>query len=475
MLVLACTTTILLSCTKESMIEENPSVTDLALHLSVVTRASTDPSAQGSDDTFQSLALYIYDTDAAPILEDVVLLPVLGSGSLGTWSNTFSVSSGNKTIYVIANYAATPLKRSNGTAYTLSQTSTQAELEDLIAVNASGFSSNTLLMIGKGNVTLTETDNNKSLTIPIQRLQARMDIYVTKSSNLASNNVVLKSITLKNQVLNSEIKYVYNQNTAQMLPVPLYNNQTVINTSTVQNYIPGTPLVPSNAQSIFYSYQNLVVSTLPVPISAPSLEIKALINNVEHTYTSYLKDINQSIAPYSLLQNTVYEIQAVLDVKSQLILNLTVLPWDESSINYGRPITSADLKFGPWGTNWGGTNGKTMYTNVGGIEDAQFSFELKAPAGANWTATLTNGLDFGFTSVTAGTSVPAVIRGTARPGIPYLIAVRASKQWVGQMHNTEFYITVEGVEVPINTAVAGVRPYAGTDTRIIITQVASYN
>ena len=116
-----------------------------------------------------------------------------------------------------------------------------------------------------------------------------------------------------------------------------------------------------------------------------------------------------------------------------------------------------------------------MNTNVGGLEDAVFQFELKAPYGAAWSATLTNGLDFAFTPSTAGLASQAVSYGFANPGSPYVIAVRASKRWTGNARDTEFYISVEGNEIPINPMIGTQRRYPGTDTRIKITQVASYN
>jgi hypothetical protein len=150
------------------------------------------------------------------------------------------------------------------------------------------------------------------------------------------------------------------------------------------------------------------------------------------------------------------------------------LPWDIHSTNINRPITASDFTFKAWNNSWGGTNAKTVHTVTNSVTDATFSFEFKAPEGASWVATLTNGLDFSFVNTTDGISTGAVSRGAARSGVPYLIAVRATKPWNGQIKQTDMYITVNGVEIPINPTVSGSRIYPGSsDSRVLIKQVLS--
>lgn len=65
-------------------------------------------------------------------------------------------------------------------------------------------------------------------------------------------------------------------------------------------------------------------------------------------------------------------------------------------------------------------------------------FSLTAPAGAIWTATLTNGLDFTF-GMNGGLNVS---KGIARDEA-YTIQVGATKRWSGNPKSTYFYITAE--------------------------------
>lgn len=461
------------ACTKEAINDDAFQSESVSVKLSINTLAANDPMSINQDQTFGSLAIYLYNNDASFTLEKSALLPSFTS--ISSKEIPLQTQIGTKILYLVANYAGKTLRSSNGNVLTLSTTTSKQELDNMITESSSGLLPASLLMVGKQTITIAPGDNGKIVNVMLRRLQARVDVHVFKGVNFGSNVVTLESVTIHNQVLNSEVKFDYTVNGAQMLTSPIFSTQLISNNSALSPYANGTVLQPANAKVNFYSFQNLVTVLSPPQVTAPYLEIKLNSNGVGHTYIGYLTDANQTTNKYSLLQNNIYQILAVLDVDSKIILNITVLPWNETNIEYERPITANDFSFGAWGTSWGGTNGKTMNTNVGGLEDAVFQFELKAPVGASWTASLTNGLDFGFTSSTAGTTTSTVSSGFTNIGAPYLIAVRASKRWTGVSRDTEFYVTVEGNEIPINPVIGTQRRYEGTDTRIKIKQVASYN
>lgn len=461
------------ACIQEAVNDGTFQSERVSVKLSINTLAANDPMSVNQDQTFGSLAIYLYNNDASFTLEKSALLPSFAS--ISSKDIPLQTQVGTKILYLVANYAGKTLRSSNGSILTLSTTTSKQELDNMITESSTGVSPASLLMVGKQAITIAPGDNGKIVNVALRRLQARIDVHVFKGVNFGSNVVTLESVTLHNQVLNSEINFDYTVNGAQMLTSPIFSTQLISNNSVLSLYVNGTVLQPANAKANFYSYQNLVTVLSPLQMTAPYLEIKLNSNGVSHTYIGYLTDANQTANKYSLLQNNVYQILAVLDVDSKIVLNITVLPWNETNIEYERPITANDFSFGAWGTSWGGMNGKTMNTNVGGLEDAVFKFELKAPVGASWTATLTNGLDFGFTSSTAGTTTPTVSSGFTNIGAPYLVAVRALKRWTGVSHDTEFYVTVEGNEIPINPVIGTQRRYEGTDTRIKIMQVASYN
>lgn len=460
------------SCTNE-VDNDKETVTKSTLNLSFY--ASTpDNMAYDNDHTFESIAIYIYNSGGTQPT-NVLLQPSFSQTDVTIWERSFSVTPGNITVYSIGNYLNKTFKKSDGTPITLTETLTQAELEDMIVETSTPSPSHTLLMIGKQSVVVSDVEKQKEATIEMRRLSARVDVHIYKGTNLAASNVLLESVTLHNQVFNSEVKFDYLLGNAQMITPTIYNNEVKVNSVQLLPYQAGVSSIPTDAEAHFYSYQNLITVATPLPITTPYLEIKVTSNNIPSTYHGYLTDQNQLLNKYSLIQNQIYKIIAILDIDSKMTLEMNVLPWDKKEIDYGRPIVPSDFSFGAWGTSWGGLNGKTMNTNIGGLEDAVFNFELKAPYGAQWCATLTNGLDFDFTSTTTGTATTCVSKGFTNTGSPALIAVRAAKRWVGVTRDTELYITVEGKEIVINPVIGSARKYDGTDTRIIIRQVASYN
>lgn len=460
------------ACTNEVILDDEPQKEGVLLNLAINSLSINDPMSVNQDQTFSSLAIYIYNNDVNYTLDKSLLLSsfspvnskdILIEGTIGT-----------KTLYLIANYNGKTFKQTDGTPLTLNLTTTKQQLDNIITETSSSFMPASLLMVGKQILNITEGDNGTEIGVLLRRLQARVDVHVFKGQNFGTNSVTLESVEFHNQVLNSEMKFDYDASSVQMLTSPIFNTQLIVNNSVLSPYVNGTVLQPSNSQAIFYSYQNLITTPSSLPVTAPYLVIKLNEGGTVHTYKGYFTDNNQVANKYSLLQNNVYQITAILDIDSKITMNLNVLPWNKKNIEYERPITSNDFLFGAWGTSWGGINGKTMNTNVGSLEDAVFEFELKAPFGSKWTATLTNGLDFAFSSSTAGTSTVGVSNGFANIGTKSLIVVRATKRWTGDVRDTELYITVEGNEVPINPIIGSQRMYEGTDTRIKIRQVASY-
>lgn len=104
-------------------------------------------------------------------------------------------------------------------------------------------------------------------------------------------------------------------------------------------------------------------------------------------------------------------------------------------------------------------------------DPATFNFNLTAPAGAVWAASLTNGLDFKLLS-----EGDYVSQGITRV-IPFYIRIVPTKTFsVGADRQSRFYITVDGQKATINPNGAGGpfddgRKYPGTETEILIKQI----
>lgn len=464
---------LLLSCNGYKDDQSNPMSKTVSYGLSISAMSLNDPMAILGDNTFSSLAIYVFNSDASNSLDRHALLPTFSPVSSRDIPITSTI--GTKNVYVIANYSGKTLKLRDGTPITLSPSTTKAQLDNLMVESPSGLASNSLLMVGKSTIQLQPSNAGATTTIYLRRLQARIDVHVFKGTNFGSTNVTIESIELCNQALNSLVEFDYLLSTTSMLPSTIFNNHLIpLSNKVVQPYSPSVVLAPSNADAIFYSYQNLVSVFSPVQVTAPYLNINVVYNGIHKTFKGYITDIHQLSSKYSLVQNNVYQVLAKIDIDSRMDLSLTILPWNTLTTEHKRPIVSSDFNFAAWPSSWGGLNGKTIYNVPGILEDAVFGFELKTPINASWTASLTNGLDFGFVSSTSGLATPTVSSASANSGVTYYIAIRPTKAWVGSSRSTEFYITVDGNEVPINPIVGSSRLYEGTDTRILIKQVASY-
>lgn len=141
-------------------------------------------------------------------------------------------------------------------------------------------------------------------------------------------------------------------------------------------------------------------------------------------------------------------------------------------------MKDGDYKLQPYnGNDTGATTGIVQFPYIWNGEArnetsyADYSFSLTAPAGAVWTATLTNGLDFSFSTNGSVNGVPAVSKGIAGSDAQE-IKIGATKPWNGTSRHTYFYITVEGVKLKINPVQSnGSRQFPGdNDTDILISQ-----
>ena len=383
----------------------------------------------GDDGSFSSLALYIFNK-ADQHCEYSELIPEFTPQRLEEFSRSVNVSPQTKVIYAIANY----------------------------------------------------NDPDKTFSVPVspdltlqqmERLVARLDIYMFKNQGLESSSVVVNSIEFVNQILNTNSSP---EVTSMPTPISKKNVSEVFLGGTTLQLMPSdlSEIVPENAHASFYTYRNIVPDATP-DANTPYIRIKALFNGISYTYRGYLTDQGQTTHKYSLLHNTVYRVMAMLDhPDNQLIIKTTPYPWELTSSEIGQEITEDDYQLQPYnGDDAGATTGIVQFPYIANGEAhnetsyANYSFSLTAPAGAIWTATLTNGLDFTF-GMNGGLNVS---KGIARDEA-YTIQVGATKRWSGNPKSTYFYITAGGVKLRINPKQSnGNRQFPGdNDTDILIRQ-----
>ena len=127
---------------------------------------------------------------------------------------------------------------------------------------------------------------------------------------------------------------------------------------------------------------------------------------------------------------------------NQLVIQTTPYPWSVVSSEIGHEVTEGDYRLQSFnGSDTGATTGVVQFPYIWEGEArnetsyADYSFNLTAPAGAVWTATLTNGLDFAFGTAGSVAGTPAVSKGIARDAA-YEIKIGAAKplEWNRQAY-----------------------------------------
>lgn len=96
-----------------------------------------------------------------------------------------------------------------------------------------------------------------------------------------------------------------------------------------------------------------------------------------------------------------------------------------------------------------------------------------APAGAIWSASLTNGLDFSLTpgADNAATGETGAVTGVANPNATYTMYIKPLKPFEGTPRFSEFYITVNGKEIQIVPGLIATGTASGPGQRAVFKQV----
>lgn len=185
------------ACIQETVNDGTFQSERVSVKLSINTLAANDPMSVNQDQTFGSLAIYLYNNDASFTLEKSALLPSFAS--ISSKDIPLQTQVGTKILYLVANYAGKTLRSSNGSILTLSTTTSKQELDNMITESSTGVSPASLLMVGKQAITIAPGDNGKIVNVALRRLQARIDVHVFKGVNFGSNVVTLESVTLQDR------------------------------------------------------------------------------------------------------------------------------------------------------------------------------------------------------------------------------------------------------------------------------------
>ncbi len=374
------------------------------LFVSLDTRAADENVAQ-NDNLFRSLVFYFFTDDGT---NSKAIFRSFQPGR-DTYEEVFRLPNEATRVVVIANYEDCDLER------TLSLTMNYDELTQLIATKSLDFQPDQLLMLGEAVV-----PQSGQMNIQLVRMVARVDVHVFGTQELITGRTVkVRSVSLAGQVLNTTMI----PGDAGM-PADLVTRNRLkdeLDYTVVQRPAEVTSAVVPAAR--FYSFQ--YAPAAGAAESAPELTVVLDVDGLEMTRTCRIADASHPDG--KLLRNTIYRVLA--EVKSSGIsVSVDVLDWEteDSDIEWG-DISTATFECGPMTPPSAGDGELVVvYDQIPGEARMQsFEFNISAPVGALWNASLTNSTDFAFSSINGGVQNGVVITG----GQPAYIRVMATSPY----------------------------------------------
>lgn len=175
-------------------------------------------------------------------------------------------------------------------------------------------------------------------------------------------------------------------------------------------------------------------------------------NKSNVTTAGYTTFIQSNLDPSSVVRNTDYTADIELKGWDEEVIryNWTILPWEKSSSVKDFTPEDVEISTNPaqnqdgvsQGSNTQGNDLRHQLNLSSAITDrVTLKFKVKAPAGAHYRFSLTNGLDFKFAD-------EAQTHGIASNN-EITLTIIAAKPWGGNVRSTELYLTVNGKEVQI--------------------------
>lgn len=371
-------------------------------------------------------------------------MQIFNSGE-GQFKNPFTIktTTGSKTVYVIAN------EPDDLTASLDAVTNLNA----LKGISASASASLTapLTMVGFAATNVeyaSDPSSNSQVTIQLIRTVSNLNLKVKKhestNAEILLREVRLCRIPSKTALIEGE-------------PVSGQTYWDCIHTGDITTPLTTTGTDVWAEETGIYMFENLGNKS-DTTDRATYLIIDATYNGVDTRYSAYINDESSDATDhkYSTKRNHQYNIVATINNIGEvngLTLSTYVSPWNILGTNW---LFERTFAISPHPII-----GEHSYTTLSPDHPISFTFILHNPVGATWSAQLSNPVDFNF-SLDNG----AVRQGEV--GTEYTISIIPFSSQGIESRTTEFYITVDGVEIPLirgSTLVGG-------GNRIVINQPA---
>ena len=439
------------SCLSDDLVQQEEVKGLIIMNLSGNTRAAGD-------------ALFLDDELIEKVRFLVFVDGVLEKNSLFTagessFTNPFvmTVATGTKDIYVVANETPTltPL---------LQPITTKAALFSLLADEITTSPALPLVMTGSAlNVSVIEQIEpaRNEAQVTLTRVAAKVSLQL-KKGDLVDNDVQITKVSLLSNAGKTTL-FPTPPSTASVAPQSYWNF-----TKTLTPWVLNSTLSANTELGNIYLYENITGGD---KTKATQLEIEALYNNIPTTYRVYLNEnVNSIVDPgdpnssvttpsdhlYSLRRGHHYAVNGTIVSMGEfdgLTHSTNVLPWEllQSEVLFERVYVISPHP----------TVANHTFTAINTTDMVTFNFRLSNPIGATWVAQLSNPIDFEFS-----TSGGAVSSGEV--GTEYTISIKPRNAQGSTERDTEFYITIGGVEIPLLQG----NVLIGTGNRIVINQPA---
>lgn len=192
-------------------------------------------------------------------------------------------------------------------------------------------------------------------------------------------------------------------------------------------------------------------------------------SSYEGDYMTFAKTAPE--ANYNVVRNHEYRFGIHVPIERAIMIDHFVEPWTvaESVLDFG---DSSGSLLPAGGTQYADSSKKMVLTH--GTAPVYFSLKIKAPTGAVWSASVTNGLDFKIEpaeELTAPGSREemAATSGIVLPDVTYRLKVTPVKPFTTTPHFTHIYVTVEGKEIQVAEGYHNENP--GAQKRLMIKQI----
>lgn len=434
MLVIIALTAPLTSCLKDDVVKQDEERGLIIMNLSEVKTRAPSGSLFTGDEVIERVRFLVF-------INGVLEKNTIFTAGETSFTNPFvlNVTTGIKDIYVVANETTTLTP-------SLQAITNKTALFALLADEISASPVLPLVMTGSSlNVQVieqTDPGSRNEVQVTLTRVAAKVSLQLRKG-DLVDKDVEITKVSLLSNTGKTTL-FPSPPSTASVAPQSYWDF-----TKTLSPWELTSNLSVNAELGDIYLYENITGGD---KTNATQLEIEAQYNNIQTTYRVYLNenvtgvvdpgDPNSSITTpsdhlYSLKRGHHYRVNGTIVSMGKfdgLVHSTFVLPWEklQSEIVFDRTF---EISPQPTTTNY-------IYTTPTTSDLVTFTFKLFNPIGATWVAHLSNPIDFEFS-----TSGGAVSAGGLRTD--YTISIKPINAQGSEERNTEFYITVSGVEIPL--------------------------